>query len=306
MALTYDQISAITQKKYIPKLVDNIFDSNLLLKMLKEKSMMDVTGGTSIMTPLNYATTSANGWFSGADTLDTTDNEVITSAEYQWKQSYANITIKRIDELKNSGDAAILNFVKSKTQIAEKTLADTIGTGLYNAGTDSKAIAGLRFACANTSTLGGIDQSTYSWWQCQKDSTTTTLTLSALQTQYNAATIDNDKPDIIVATRANYNRYYNLLTPQQRFQDAKVAAAGFENLMFNGTPFSVDSKVPANHLFMLNSKYIHLCIHPDENFRFEPFVKPVNQNLKIAKIYFAGALGFSNMRMQVMFSALAA
>lgn len=287
-------------------MVDNIFDSNLLLKLLKQKSLMEVNGGTSIMVPLNYATTSASGWFAGLETLDNTDNDQITAAEFNWKQLYANITIRRIDEIKNSGDAAILNFVKSKVQIAEKTMADSMGTALYNAGSDSKAIAGLRHACANTNTVGGIAQSTYTWWNCQKDSTTTTMTLNALNTQFNAASIDNDKPDIIVATRANYNRYYNLLQPQQRFMDSALAKGGFESLMFNGTPFSVDSKVPSSHVFMLNTKYIHFIVHPDENFRFEPFQKPVNQNGKIAKIYFAGALGFSNLRMLAMFSALAA
>ncbi len=306
MALTYDQISAITQKKYIPKMVDNIFDSNLLLKLLKEKCQMEVSGGTSIMIPLNYATNSASGWFAGLDTLDTTDNDQITAAEYNWKQLYANITIRRIDEIKNSGDAAILNFVKSKVQIAEKTMADTMGTALYNTGSDSKAVAGLRHAFLNTNTVGGIAQSTYSWWNAQRDATTTTLSLSALQTQYNAAAIDNDKPDIMVTTRANYNRFYNLLQPQQRFMDSNLAKAGFESLMFNGCPVSVDSKVPANHLFMLNSKYVHFIVHPEENFRFEPFVKPTNQNAKVAKIYFAGALGFSNLRMCAIFTALAA
>ena len=37
MALTYDQISAITEKKFIPKMVDNIFNVNALLKKLKAK-----------------------------------------------------------------------------------------------------------------------------------------------------------------------------------------------------------------------------------------------------------------------------
>lgn len=285
------------RKKFVPKLVDNIFDSNPLLKILKEKSAMPVDGGTSIMIPLNYAVTSASGWFGGSDTLDTTDNDVITAAEYQWKQLYANITIRRIDEIKNSGDAAILNFVKSKVQIAEKTMADNMGTGLYNAGTDSKAIVGLRYPAANTNTVGGISQSSYSWWNVQLDSTTTTLGLVPMQTLYNSCTIDNDKPDIVTATRANYNRYWALLQPQQRFMDSKLADAGFESLMFNGSPMIVDSKVPTGYICFLNTKYLHFCYHPDENFRFEPFVKPTNQAVKMAKILFAGALGYSNLRM---------
>jgi hypothetical protein len=163
MALTYDQISAVTQKFYVPKLYDNIFDSNPLLQRAKKKWYEKVNGGTSIMVPLNYAQASAGGWYSGADTLNTTDNDVLTSAEYAWKQIYKTISISRMDELKNSGDAAILKFVKQKMQVAEKSIMDDMGTGLYSAGTDPKSIAGLRVIVDVDSTVGGISQSTYSW-----------------------------------------------------------------------------------------------------------------------------------------------
>jgi hypothetical protein len=181
MALTYDQITAITEKKFIPKLVDNIFNSNVLLKKLKAKEKLQ-SGGDKVLVPLAYAQTSASGWYQGSETLDTTDNEQITSAEFEWKQLYANISITRRDELRNSGDAAIINFVKSKVQIAEKTIRDKLSTAIYNVGTDAKQIQGLRLLLSTSNTYGGIDQSTYTWWQAQVDSTTTTLTLSAMQT----------------------------------------------------------------------------------------------------------------------------
>ena len=144
MPLTYDQLSAITLRKIMPKLVDNIFDSNPKLQRAKKKYYTKVDGGTSISQPLGYAQVSSSGWYSGAETLNTTDNDVMTAAEYSWKQIYANITLNRMDELKNMGDSAKLNLVKQKTQIAEKTIMDQMGTGLYNAGTDPKAIGGLR------------------------------------------------------------------------------------------------------------------------------------------------------------------
>src|SRR4051812_38326089 len=120
MALTYNQISAITEKKFIPKLVDNIFDSNAKMQRARKKYYTSVDGGTSIMQPLGYAQNDQGGWYAGSDTLDTTYTDVMTAAEYSWKQVYENITIQRIDEIKNSGDPAKLNFVKQKTMIAQK------------------------------------------------------------------------------------------------------------------------------------------------------------------------------------------
>lgn len=306
MPLTWDQISGITEKKFVKKMYDNIFDSNPLTKRLKQKSYEKLDGGLSIMVPLNYAQTTASGWYTGADSLSTSDNENITAAEYAWKQIYANISITRLDELKNSGDAQKIALVKSKIQIAEKTIMDQLGTAIYNDGTTVNALVGLRAIVDTSSTVGGIAQGSYSWWQGQVDSSTTTFSIAALQTQYNACSVDSDVPTVIMATRANYNRYYGQLQPQQRFMDAETAKGGFSSLMFNGSPFIADSHCPANHIFILNENYLHLFAHKDEDMRFEPFVKPINQNVKVAKIYWMGALGSSNNRLHGKLSAVAA
>ena len=305
---SYDQLSAITQKKFIPKLADNIFDSNPLFKRARGKFLQKIDGGERIVVPLGYATTTASGWYAGSDTLSTTDNDQLAAAEYLWKQIYANITISRIDELKNSGDSQILSLIKSKVKMAEKTMADTIGTGLYNQGADSSAnaIVGLRDIVATDQTVGGISQTDNSWWQGKVDSSTTVLSIPAMQTSFNNASVDSDSPTVAMATRVNLNRYYNLLQPQQRFMDSDTAKGGFQNLMFNGIPLISDSHCPANHLFFLNENYLHLFVHKDEDMRFEPFMKPINQNIKVAKIFSAMALGSSNNRLHAVLTAITA
>lgn len=306
MALTYDQVSAITQKKFIPKMYDNIFDSNPLLQRAKSKGWYDkLDGGTSIMVPLIYASTTSSGWYAGADTLDTADNQNISAAEYQWKQLYASIMIRRDEELKNSGDSQILSLVKNKMKIAEKTMADTIGTGLYSDGSEADAIVGLRDIVATDQTVGGISQTDNSWWRGKVDSTSTVLSIPVLQTLHTQATVDNDSPSVAVATRTLYDAYYNTLQPQQRFSDTETAKGGFSSLMFNGIPVIADSHCPASHFFFLNESYLHLWVHKDEDMRMEPFIKPVNQNVKVAKIFFMGAMGSSNNRLHAKFSALA-
>lgn len=304
MALTYDQISAITLKYYVPKMYDNIFNSNPLLQRHKKKSYEKVDGGVSVMVPLNYAVPSASGWYAGYDTLSTTDNDQITAAEYTWKQLYTNISVSRLDELKNSGDAAILGLVKNKVKIAEKQMEDQLGIGLFSNATDPKSIVGLRQMISTSNTVGGISQSANSWWQSQVDSTTAILTLSAIMTQFNLATINSAAPSVLIGTRSIYNSYYALLQPQQRFSDSDTAAGGFASLLFNGAPVIPDSHAPSNNLLMLNEDYIHLWVHKDEDMRFEPFQKPINQNVKVAKIYWMGAYGSSNLRLQAGLTAI--
>jgi hypothetical protein len=307
MALSIDQLNAITDKYFVKKLHDNIFDSNpLLQKIQKSGSYKSVSGGTQIYVPLNYATTTASGWYSGADTLSTTDNDNITAAAYDWKSLYAGVSITEEDEMKNAGDAEQLNLLKSKMQIAEKTLKDALGTGLYSDGTTSKSIVGLRDIVATDQTVGGISQSTNSWWAGQVDSTTTTTTISAMNRLYQLCAVDSDVPDFIVTTRTLYNAYYALLQPQQRFMDEETAKGGFQNLMFNGAPVVVDSHVPANHMFFLNLKYLHLFYHPKRDMAFEPFQKPINQQVKVSRFLWMGAFGSSNNRLHGKASALTA
>lgn len=295
MALTYDQITAITEKKFIPKMVDNIFNANVLLKRLKAKEKLQ-SGGTKVLVPLAYAETSAAGWYQGAETLDTTDNDQITAAEFEWKQIYANISITRSDELKNSGDQAILNFVKNKVMIAEKTIRQKLSTGIYNTGTDAKQIQGLRLLMSASNTYGGIDQSAQSWWQANVDTSTTTLTLSAMQAMYGDCGEGTDYPDLIVGDQDMFDRYHALLTPQQRFASEDEARGGFKSLLFNGAPVVVDASASAGDMYFLNMEFLDLYPHKDENFRMEPFMKPVNQNVKTGKIFWFGVMAASNAR----------
>ena len=297
MAVTIDQLNAITHKYIMPKMHDAIFDSNPLLKKVKDSgSYKSIGGGVTIDIPLNYAA-ATSGWYSGADTLSTTDVDNMTAASYNWASLFAGVTISEEDELKNSGDAAVLNLLKSKMQIAEKSLKDDLGTGLFSNGTDSKSIVGLRDIVAADQTVGGIAQTTNSWWQAQIDSTTTTLSISAMNSIYQDASVDSEVPNYGTTTRAIYNSYYALLQPQQRFMDSKTAEGGFQNLMFNGIPIVHDSHCPANHLFFINMDHLHLFYHPKRNMSFEPFQKPINQQVKVSRILWMGAFGSSNNRL---------
>jgi hypothetical protein len=66
-----------------------------------------------------------------------------------------------------------------------------------------------------------------------------------------------------------------------------------------------DSHCPSSHLFFLNEDYLNLWVHKDEDMRMEEFQKPINQNVKVAKIYFMGAMGSSNNRLHGKLSAIA-
>lgn len=306
MALTYDELSATTEKYFMKKLVDNIFNSNSLLQRLRKKSYKAQEGGTHIMVPVAYAATTATGWYTGTDTLNTTANDQITAAAFTRAHAYANVTISHTDELENSGDAQMIDFVRAKVQLAEMSLKNIMGTAVFNAGTDTEAIVGLGLAVDSAGTYGGISRTDYSWWAADEDSSTTVLTLAALQAAFGDVTVGADKPTVAITTQDIYDSYVNLLQPQQRFTDEKTADAGFVNVMFQSVPIIVDSHCTSSALFFLNENYLTLHYHPKDNFRFEPFIRPTDQAVASAKIFWAGQLTCSNCRMQAKLTALTA
>ena len=189
---------------------------------------------------------------------------------------------------------------------AEKTMQQLLATGIYNAGTTTNAILGMQHFIATSNTVGGISQTTYSWWAAQLDSSTTAFSIAALQSSYTAASLNNESPTVIYATKANYNRYYGQLQPQQRFMDSDTAKGGFSSLMFNGVPFIADDFAPSNNIILLNENCVHLCVHKDEDMRFSGFQKPENQNIRLGQVFWMGALVSSNNRLHARLSAVAA
>ena len=177
-----------------------------------------------------------------------------------------------------------------------------MGTDIFNTGTDTTKIVGLRAAVLASGTYGGIARASNSWWNATA-LTTTTLSIPALRGLCGDVTIDNSKPTVHITTQDQFDKFYGLLQPQQRFADEK-ANGGFTHIMFEGKPVIVDSHCPSGYWFALNEEYIKMQAHSDENFRFEPFQKPVNQNVSYAKIFWSGALIVNNPRMQGVFTSL--
>jgi hypothetical protein len=273
------------------------------MKLWRKGTKLD--GGAYISQNLIYAE-GPGGAFEGLEPLDVSEAEIITTAIFNWKHYYVSMTIRRMDELKNRGRAAFSNLLMAKTRTAEKTLRNLLGQGIYSDGsTNPKVITGLRAMVTGSGvTYGGITKTTNTWWRSQVDSTTTALTISAMRTLMGNCTEDAESPDLICTTQAQYNSYYDQLTPQQRFADRDMARGGFTNVLFEGRPVVVDSHCPTGYMYFLNTDYVDFVSHEEENMRFEPFRKPYNQAGRTAYIFWAGNLTGSNCRYQGVFTAL--
>jgi len=143
MALS-SNVTAITREKFMPVLVDNIYNSNVLcLKLLKNAEMLD--GGKKIVVPVEYADMTAgnSGWITEGGNTATASVDTYQSATYDWATSYVGVKIPGAEELVNKGSSQVLSLLKSKLKSAEKTIRDLFGTGLFNSGAVTNGLTSL-------------------------------------------------------------------------------------------------------------------------------------------------------------------
>ena len=131
MALT-STVSALTREKFMPVLVDNIFNSNALcLKLLKNADKLD--GGVKINVPVETAQNGNSDWL--ADTGLTATAQAMTDiaekAVYSWATAYNSINISQNEIHMNQGSNQVLSMLKAKMKNAEKTIRNLFGTGMF-------------------------------------------------------------------------------------------------------------------------------------------------------------------------------
>jgi hypothetical protein len=308
--VNYDTILSTTLANHMPKLVDNVFSARPFVYFLKQAGQVrTISGGSKIVLPLLYGTNGTAASYSAYDSIDITAQTGITAAEYNWKQYAASITISGIEEAQNNSEEQIIDLLEAKTFQAEETITEKFdqmfitGDGTGNSGKDWLGLAKLVKDSSSTN-IGGIDQTADTWWAPgHKNTTAGALTLAQMRTAYNTVSVGNDQPNVILTTRTLFEKYEDLLQPQERFMDSKTADGGFQNLLFKGAPIVYDNYVTAGDMFFLNTKYIRLVGHSDTWFKPTPFVRPNNKDARYAQILCYGELTISNRARQGVLTA---
>lgn len=321
-------LNSVSRRRILPDIVDNFYRSNVLTYRLLASNKKVLKGGTQIEQPLLFSRFDTATWYTGFDVLDTTPQDVVKNAAYDWRNVAVTVTVDGPTLRKNSSPESIASLLTTYFEAARMELEDQLGIGIFSdAVTDSKLIDGIQGAIDNgtvAATYAGLNNrtTTNSFWQPRAgglDTTTTTLTLAAMQTVFGSVTDGARHPTLLVGTQGNYNRYWNVLQVQQRFpsqpmgSDEQLAKAGFTNLLFNNVPFAVDSHANTSRagttgdsLYFLNEDFITLAVHPDADMTMEDFIKPVNQDAMVAKLLWMGQLVFSNLQLQGALTAITA
>lgn len=310
------EIVTTTLRNRTGKLADNMTDNNALLKRMKQRgTVKPVSGGRTIVQELDYADNVTFQRYSGYEVLNISPSDVFTAAEFDWKQAAVNVTISGLEQMQNSGSDAIIDLLASRITNAENTMMNNIAADIYSNGTASggKQIGGLQLLVADdptTGTVGGINRATWSFWRNQKYQATTDGGSAAsatniqryMNTLYLRCSRGVDRPDLIVADNNYYQFYWNSLQAIQRISQTDTGEAGYANLKFMGADVVFDGGVggacPTNHMYFLNTKYLHFRPHSQRNFVPGEVKESVNQDAIVRPILFMGNMTLSNAFLQ--------
>lgn len=320
---TFTELVSTTFNKHRKTVKDNISNNNALLRRLASKGMTrSEDGGLSIVEPLDYATNTTYQRYSGYDTLNVAASDVISAAQYNWKQIAVNVVASGLEMRTNKGETRIINLVKARIKNAIRTFKNNFSTDVYSDGTATNQIGGLQaiVSDAGTGTVGGINSTTFTFWQSIVQSAAAPLGGGAAIT-VGATTMEqlflglwlnqvrgDDKPDLII-TDNNYFSFYELsqVSFKRYSSDASAgsAAGGFVSLKYKTADVIFDggSGIPANHAYFLNTDYLYLVVHEDADMTVMDEMKPYNQDAAVIPVLWMGNLVCSNRRLQAVAKA---
>lgn len=309
---TFTELVTTTYRNHSSDVKDNISYHNALYRRLMKKGRKRLEdGGLSIVEPLDYAANSTYQRYSGFDVLNIAASDVLTAAEFPWRQAAVNVAASGLEIRSNSGENRIINFVKAKITNAQRSFANGLSGDIYSDGTASNQINGLQalIADAGTGTVGGINSTTWSFWQNQvRDASAASVTTSATTIENSmmlplwlACTRGMDTTDLIILDSVYFQYFEASQASLKRYATADEAQGGIVALKYKTADVvydSSDSGMPASHGYFINTDFLEVVAHQDADMEIMPELKSINQDAVVIPVLFQGNLCVSNRARQ--------
>jgi len=317
----FTELVATTWRNHAKDVKDNISRNNALYNRLTAKGQIRTEdGGLTIAQPLDYNSNGTYQRYSGYDVLNIQQSDVITAAEYQWRQIALNVVASGLELRTNSGGNAIVKLAKARIKNAMRTFKNNFSYDMYADGTLPNQIGGLQalVADAGTGTIGGIDSSAWPFWQNAVQSAAAPIQGGGAVT-VSATTIEtgimlplwlnqvrgDDKPDLIVASNDWFTFYEGSQVSIKRYTGDSSADGGFTSLKYKNADVIFDggSGIPAAHMYFLNTDYLELVVHKDANLSVQDNMQPYNQDASVIPVLWMGNMICTNRRLQAVAKA---
>ena len=311
---TFTELVSTTFRKHKKGFKDNLTNRNALLKyMYKRGNYRTEDGGLSIVEPLDYASNGTYMRYSDWDFLDISQSDVLSAAEYTWKQIAIHVVASGRELRINSGESQIEKLVAARMKNAMRTFDNNFSSDLYSSGSLTNQIGGLAqiIADTNTNTVGGIDANVWPFWRNTVfDLSDNSVTISATTIENSVMlpvwlSIDrgpNDQPDLIVTDNTYYSYFEGSQTSLKRYSGSESANGGFVTLKYKSADvlFDGNSGITASRMYFINTNYLKLVTHRDADLEVMEKKEPVNQDGEVVPILWMGNITCSNRKLQAV------
>ena len=278
----FTELTYVTRRAFIPKLVVQLYNSTPLLAALISNSQQASGGVSSITVPVQGAQFVNAQWsdYSGSFAQPSVQQGAY-NAEFDLKLMISPVPVLGMEGAVQQ-DAAIIPLIEARMNDATNVMMDAMATALYTNTTDTQQFIGLPAAVANSGTYGNIDRSTYTWWKSSQYAAGSVNPTRQNILQYISGTVKNgaEMPSFGVCGFGTWTllaqdfvgQEQYVITPGAGFDgETNGPQAAFRALMVAGVPIYPDPYCPEGTVYFLNTNYLSLYIHEQGSFVFTGF-----------------------------------
>jgi hypothetical protein len=278
----YTELTYVTRRAFIPKLVVQLYNSTPLMAALIANSQTASGGVSSVTVPVQGAQFVNAQWsdYSGSFNQPSVQQGAF-NAEFDLKLMIAPVPFLGMEGAVQQ-DAAIIPLIEARMNDATNVMMDAMATALYTNSTNTQQFTGLPAAVSASGTYGNISRSAYTWWQSKAYSAGNVNPTRQNILQYISGTVKNgaEVPSFGVCGFGTWTllaqdfvgQEQYVITPGHGFDgDANGPQAAFRALMVAGVPIYPDPYCPEGTVYFLNTNYLSLYVHEQGSFVFTGF-----------------------------------
>jgi len=281
----YTELTYVTRRAFIPKLVVQLYNSTPLLAALIANSQQASGGVSSVTVPVQGAQFVNAQWsdYSGSFAQPSVQQGAY-NAEFNLKLMITPVPFLGMEGAVQQ-DAAIIPLIEARMNDATNVMMDAMATSLYNNTTNTQQFIGLPGAIddgTNLVTYGNINRNTYTWWKSKVYNAGNVNPTRQNILQYISGTVKNgaEVPSFGVCGFGTWTllaqdfvgQEQYVITPGSGFDgDNNGPQAAFRALMVAGVPIYPDPYCPEGVVYFVNTNYLNLYIHEQGSFVFTGF-----------------------------------
>ena len=283
----FNELTYVTRRAFIPKLVVQIYNSTPLMAALIANSQSASGGVSSVTVPVQGAQFVNAQWsdYSGSFAQPSVQQGAY-NAEFDLKLMISPVPFLGMEGAVQN-DAAIIPLIEARMNDATNVMMDAMATALYTNTTNTQQFIGLPAAVddgTTAATYGNITRSSTvnPWWRSKVYAAGSVNPTRQNILQYIAGTVKNgaEVPTFAVCGMGTWallaqdfvGQEQYVITPGNGFDgETNGPQAAFRALMVAGVPVYPDPYCPEGTVYFLNTNYLSLYIHEQGSFVFTGF-----------------------------------